>query len=171
MPPARTLTPGYVVSYPNRAKASSKTARTAVILILLISVVLMLLVTIGGWSELEGLTALNFVWCAVYLVFAFYIARWARGLLPIAAALAVLLLVISLISGTGSSGTSWFDRSRAGFALPQSLFGGAGLSPDTLGVITLALVPVQALLVLFAMRAFLQGWNVELEIPAPATRP
>jgi hypothetical protein len=166
MAPARTLTPGYVVSYPNRAKAASKAARATVIVILLVSVVLMLLVTVGGWSKLEGLTAFNFAWSAVYLVIAFYVARWARGLLPIAAALGALLLVTSLISGTGATGTSWFDRARAGFALPQSLFGGPGLSPDTLGVITLALVPVQALLVIFAMRAFLQGWNVELEVPA-----
>ena len=76
----------------------------------------MLILTIGGWSKLQGLKPVNFVWCLVYLVFAFYIARWARGLLPIAAALAILLLIIAVIAGTGIAGTSWFDRNHAGFA-------------------------------------------------------
>ena len=70
-----------------------------------------------------------------------------------------------MIAGTGVSGTSWFDRSHAGFAGAQSLFGGAGLSPGTLGTVTLLIAPVQVLLIFFAMRGFAQGWNVELEVP------
>jgi hypothetical protein len=138
-----------------------------VIVILLASVALVLAVTIGGWSDLEGLTGVNIAWCAIYLAIAYYVSRWKRGLLPIAAALAVLLAAIALIAGTGAFGTSWFDRAREGFAAPQSLFGGGGLDPDTLGVLTLAIAPVQALLVLFAMRGFAQGWNVEREVPSP----
>ena len=88
-----------------------------------------MLITIGGWSKLQGLKPVNFVWCLVYLVIAFFIWRWARGLLPIAAALAILLLILAVIAGTGLAGTSWFDRNHAGFAPPQSLFGGRGLSP------------------------------------------
>lgn len=166
MPAVRTLTPGYVVSFPNREKPASNATRWIVVAILLVSVVLMLLVTIGGWSELAGLTAVNFIWCLAYVVIAVFVGRWARGLLPIAAALGLLMLAISLIAGTGIAGTSWFDRSRAGFAAPDSLFGGTGLSADTLGAITLALAPVQALLIFFAMRGFRQAWNVELEVPA-----
>ncbi len=166
MPAVRTLTPGYVVSFPNREKPASNATRWIVVAILLVSVVLMLLVTIGGWSELAGLTAVNFIWCLAYVVIAVYVGRWARGLLPIAAALGLLMLAISLVAGTGIAGTSWFDRSRAGFAAPDSLFGGTGLSADTLGAITLALAPVQALLIFFAMRGFRQAWNVELEVPA-----
>ena len=135
-------------------------------LILLVSVVLMLIVTIGGWSKLQGLKPVNFAWCIVYLIIAFYIcARWARGLLPIAAALAILLLILALIAGTGISGTSWFDRSHAGFASADTIFGGTGLDPDTLGLVTLLIAPVQALLILFAMRGFAQGWNVEVDVP------
>ena len=133
--------------------------------ILLVSVVLVLAVTLGGWSELEGMTAIDFGWCAVYLTIAYYVVRWKRGLLPIAAALAVLLAAIALIAGTGLFGTSWFDRARAGYAPPRSVFGGEGLSADTLGVLTLAIAPVQALLALTALRAFGQGWNVEVEAP------
>ena len=58
----------------------------------------------------------------------------------------------------------------AGFAEAQSLFGGTGLSADTLGTITLLLIPVQVLLIVFAMRAFAQGWNVEQEVPIEEAR-
>jgi hypothetical protein len=165
VPQERNLQPGYTVIYPNRDKATSKVTKSIVVAILLISVALMLIVTIGGWSKLQGLKPVNFAWCIVYLLFAFYISRWARGLLPIAAALAVLLLIIALIAGLGASGTSWFDRSHTGFADPKLLFGGKGLSPDTLGLFTLLIAPVQVLLIIFAMRGFSQGWNVEVEVP------
>jgi hypothetical protein len=162
----RTLTPGHVVVYPNREKASSKTTKAIVVLIMLVSVVLMLIVTIGGWSKLQGLKPVNFVWILAYLIMGFYIfRRWARGLLPITAGLAILLLMMSVIAGLGASGTSWFDRSDAGFAGAQSLFGGAGLSANVLGLFTLLIAPVQVLLIFFAMLGFAQGWNVEVEVP------
>jgi len=167
----RTLTPGYVVVYPNREKASSKLMKSVVVLILLISVGMLLIVTIGGWSQLEGMKPLNFIWCIAYLIIAFYVwFRWARGLLPIAAGLAILMLMIAIVAGFGLSGTSWFDRSHPGFAPAQSLFGGNGLSADTLGIVTLLLIPVQVLLIVFAMRAFAQGWNVEQEVPIDEAR-
>src|SRR5262249_51219285 len=98
--------------------------KLVVVLLLAVSVVLMLAITVGGWSELQGLKAVNFVWCFVYAMMAFYIWRWSRGLLPIAGALGILLLIIAVIAGTGLSGTSWADREHAGFAAAQSLFGG-----------------------------------------------
>jgi len=166
VPPPRNLRPGYTIVYPNREKASSKATKAIVVLLLLVSVALMLIVTIGGWSKLQGLKPVNFAWCISYLLIAYYVARrWTRGLLPIAAALAILLLILALIAGTGVSGTSWFDRSDPGFAAPQTLFGGQGLGPDTLGVVTLLIAPVQVLLIFFSMRGFAQGWNVELEVP------
>ena len=167
----RTVTPGYAVVFPNREKAASKTMKAVVTLILLISVGLLLIVTIGGWSQLEGMKPLNLVWCIAYLVLAYYIfVRWARGMLPIAAGLAVLLLMVALVAGLGLSGTSWFDRSHAGFASAQSLLGGAGLSAKTLGTVTLLIVPVQVLLIIVALQAFAQGWNVEQEVPLDEAR-
>jgi lysylphosphatidylglycerol synthetase-like protein (DUF2156 family) len=164
---SRTLTPGYVVVYPNREKPASVTTKAVVIALLVVSVLLMLIVTIGGWSKLEGMKAVNFFWCLAYLVLAFFIAtRWARGLLPIAAALAVLLLLVALVAGIGVTGTSWFDRNSFGFGAPQTLFGGQGLGPDLLGLITLLLAPIQVLLIFFAMMGFAQGWNIEVEVPA-----
>jgi nitric oxide reductase large subunit len=165
MPRERHLPPGYTIIYPNRDKAGSKSTKAIVVLILLVSIVLMLIVTIGGWSKLQGLKPVNFAWCIVYLIFALYITRWNRGLLPIAAALGILLLIISLIAGVGAAGTSWFDRNHAGFAGAHTLFGGSGLTPDELGLFTLLIAPVQLLLIIFAMYGFAQGWNVELEVP------
>jgi hypothetical protein len=170
MPPVRHLPPGYTVIQPNREKAVCKTTKFIVVVILLVSVGLMLAVTIGGWSKLQGLKPVNFAWCIIYLIIAFYVNRWNRGLLPIAAALAILLLVLALIAGTGVSGTSWFDRAHDGYSAPQSLFGGTGLSPNTLGLLTLLIAPVQVLLVFFAMRGFAQGWNVELEVTIEEAR-
>ncbi len=170
MPPQRNVRPGYVVVYPNRGKAASKTTKAIVVFLLVASVVLMLLVTIGGWSKLQGLKPVNIIWCLVYLVIAYYVARWNRGLLPIAAALAILLLILAVIAGTGLSGTSWFDRDHFGFAAPQTMFGTKGLSPDLLGAITLIMAPVQLLLIIFAMQGFSQGWNVEQEVPEDEAR-
>jgi len=167
MPQGKTLTPGYVVTYPNREKPTSKTTKAIIVLIALISVALMLIVTIGGWSKLQGMKPINFVWCIAYLIIAYYVStRWARGLLPILSALAILLLIMSVVAGVGAAGTSWFDRNSSGFAGAQSLFGGGGLSPDMLGLFTILIAPVQALLIFFAMVGFAQGWNVEVEVPS-----
>jgi hypothetical protein len=78
--------------------------------------------------------------------------------------------MVALVAGIGLSGTSWFDRSHDGFAATHSLLGGKGLSADTLGAVTVLLVPVQVLLVLFALSAFAQGWNVEQEVPIEEAR-
>jgi len=140
--------------------------KAVVAIILLASAALMLIVTVGGWSKLQGLKGVNLVWAVLYVVLAFYIwARWARGMLPMAAALGILLLILAVIAGTGLAGTSWFDRSSSGFGSAHSLFGGGGLSANVLGTVTVLLIPVQALLIFFAMLGFKQGWNVEMEVP------
>ncbi len=118
--------------------------------LLIASVALMMILTVGGWSKLQGMKPVNFVWSAVYLTVAFYILRWNRGLLPIAAALAMLLLIIAVIAAFGLDGTSWFDRSHHGFAAARSLFGGAGLTTDVLGDDHVLLIPVEAALIVFA---------------------
>jgi len=160
------------ITYPNRDSVASRATKAVVALILIASVALMLAVTIGGWSKLEGMTPVDLIWCLAYLLIAYFVARrWARGLLPVAAALALLLLVVSLIAGIGGAGTSWFDRNQSGFAPAQTLFGGAGLRPDTLGLLTLLIAPIQILLILFAVRGFTQNWNVQVEVAGPKPRP
>ena len=76
----RNIRPGYTVIHPNRDKAACKLTRILIVAILLGSVALMLILTIGGWSKLQGLKPINFVWCLVYLIMAYYVLRWARDL-------------------------------------------------------------------------------------------
>jgi hypothetical protein len=142
---------GVTIEHPNRAKASSKATKAIVILLLLVSAGLVLIVTIGGWSALEGAKALQIGYIAVYLVIAFYVARWNRGVLPVAAALAIILLIFAAVSGP-----AWFERDKTGFTDPA-------LDADVLGLVTLLIVPVQVLLIVFAMQGFAQAWNVEVE--------
>jgi len=156
--PAGPRAPGdVVITHPNRDKAEVQATRATVVLLLLVSAALVLIITIAGWNVLEGAVVAQLAYVAIYLTLAFYAARWNRGVLPIAAVLAVLLAIFSLVAAPG-----WFDRDKAGFAAPDLL--DAGL----LGVLTLLIIPVQVLLVTFAMRGFKQGWNVELERRDPA---
>jgi hypothetical protein len=166
----RNVRPGYAVIHPNRDKAICKITKLVIIGILLASIALMLIVTIGGWSKLQGMKPVNFIWMLLYVLAAVYIARWARGLLPMAAALAILLAIIAAIATLGLAGTSWFDRSSSGFGAAQSLFGGKGLTPDELGTLTLLLIPVELALIIVSMAGFAQGWNVEIEVPMEEAR-
>jgi hypothetical protein len=149
-----------VVVRPNRDKAAAKTTKVIVILLLLASAALVAIVTVGGWSKLQGAQAVQIAYILVYLLMAFYVARWNRGVLPVAAALAIILGIFAAIAGPG-----WFDRDKAGFGHPDSLFGGQGLDVNLLGFITLLIVPVQALLIAVAMQGFRQNWHVEIEMP------
>jgi hypothetical protein len=129
----------------------AQATRATVVLLLLASAALILIVTIGGWGTLEGDIPILLAYAAVYLLMAFFVGRWSRGVLPMAAALALLMFVFALVAAP-----SWFARDKAGFAEPA-------LPASLLGVITLAIIPVQILLIAFAMRGFQQGWNIELE--------
>ena len=141
-----------VIYHPNREKADSKAMKSIVVLLLVVSAALVLVITIGGWSALQGAQPFAFVYAFLNLLFAFYVSRWNRGLLTVAAAMAVLYGVLALIAGP-----SWFARDKAGFADPA-------LDPGMLGLLTFVLVPVQALLVVVCARAFNQRWNVEIEV-------
>jgi len=142
---------------PNRDKAASKATKAVVILLLLASAGLMVIVTFGGWSKLAGMQPIDIAYILVYLIMAYYVARWNRGVLPIAAALAIILGIFAAIAGP-----AWFDRDKTGFADPA-------LPAGVLGLITLLIVPVQVLLIAFAMRGFQQAWNVEVEVPEGET--
>jgi hypothetical protein len=140
-----------IITHPNRDKAVVQATRATVVLLLLASAALVLIVAIGGWSVLWGAKPIQIGYVIVYLTLAFYAARWNRGVLPVAAVLAVLLLIFALVAGPG-----WFARDKTGFAQPS-------INAGLLGVLTLLLVPLQMLLIAFAMRGFRQGWNVEQE--------
>jgi hypothetical protein len=151
---------GYVIERPNREKASSKTTRAIVVALLLASAAAMLIVMLGGWSALQSGAVLQLAYVVIYIGMAYYIAHWNRGPLPVAAALAIILGIFAVIAGP-----DWFARDKDGFSTPDSVFGSTGLDSQTLGVITLLLVPLQALLIFFSGQAFRQDWHVEVERP------
>jgi presenilin-like A22 family membrane protease len=150
---------GVIITHPNRDKPVVQATRATVIFLLLASAALVMIVTIGGWNVLQGMIPVQIGYVIVYLTLAFYAARWNRGVLPVASALAVLLAIFALVAGP-----AWFARDKTGFAQPS-------LDAGLLGLLTLLIVPLQMLLVAFAMRGFQQGWNVELERRSQAAPP
>ena len=139
------------IDRPNRRKASSKATKAIVALLLVASAVLMIIISIGGWGTLEGAKLLQIAYILIYLVMAFLVMRWNRGVLPLAAALAIVLLIFAAVAGP-----EWFARDKDGFNDPA-------LNENVLGLVTFIIVPVQIFLIAFAMRGFQQAWNVEVE--------
>jgi hypothetical protein len=149
--PGMAATDHLVIERPNRRKAASRITKVLVVLLLLVSAALMLVVTLGGWDQLQGAKALQIGYIAVYLLMAVLVARWNRGVLPVAAALAIVMAIFAAIAGP-----AWFERDKEGFADPA-------LDASLLGLVTLLIVPVQVLLIVAAMQGFRQAWNVEVE--------
>jgi hypothetical protein len=135
--------------YPNRDLPESQQTKVIVALLLIASAALIAIVTIGGWDKLQGAKPVNIFYVLVYLLFAYYVSRWNRGVLPVASALSVILIIFCAVAAP-----AWFARDKDGFdspALPEPL----------LGFLTLGLIPLALLLIVFAMRGFQQHWNVE----------
>jgi hypothetical protein len=146
---------GYELWHPNREKAESKTTKAIVAVVLLVSAALLVIITLGGWERLQSTTVglMTIGWAVLYVVFAFLIMRWNRGVLPVAAALAVLMIIFAAVAAGG-----WFARDKPGLDSPA-------LPEDLLGLLTLIVIPVQLLLLIVAMIGFNQAWNVEEERP------
>jgi hypothetical protein len=137
------------VWHPNREKAVVKATRLLVIVLLLVTIGLLLLITLGGWSELVGLRPVQAFFILIFAVLVFFALRWSRGMLPMASAFALLLAIFAAVGAAG-----WFERSKSFYASP--------LLPGTLvGLLVVLLIPVEVLLIVVAMRGFSQGWNVE----------
>jgi hypothetical protein len=150
---AGAIRPGYELWRPNREKPEAKSARALVVFLLLVSAGLALVIILGGWTRLEGGKIFALLFVAVYVLFAFLVARWNRGVLPVASALAIILAIFA-----GIAAPAWFDRAKDGLSDPA-------LPPDLLGLLTLLMVPVQVILIAVAMVAFNQEWHVEEERP------
>ena len=148
---AGAIRPGYELWRPNREKPEAKSAKALVVFLLLVSAGLALVITLGGWSRLEGGKIFALLYIAVYVLFAFLVSRWNRGVLPVASALAIILAIFS-----GIAAPAWFDRAKDGLSSPA-------LPEELLGLLTLLLVPVQVILIAVAMVAFNQDWHVEEE--------
>jgi len=144
-----------VITHPNRDKPVVQATRATVILLMLATAGLIAIVTIGGWAVLQAAKPIEIIYALIYVTMAVLAVRWNRGVLPVSAVLAVLLAIFALVAGP-----SWFSRDKTGFEQPA-------LNAGLLGVLTLLIVPLQVLLVAFAMRGFQQGWNVEVEQRRP----
>jgi tellurite resistance protein TehA-like permease len=148
--------PGYELWRPNREKAGSVTTKLVIVLLLLATAVLAAIITIGGWSLLKGGGGMGAV-CAIYAIlyafFAYRVFRWSRGILPLAAALSMILAIFCAV-GAGS----WFERDKAGF-------NEAALSSSLLGTLVVILGLLQLVLIGFALFGFNQEWHVEEERP------
>jgi hypothetical protein len=139
------------VEHPNRRRAASKATRLLVIVLLLASAAVVAIISIGGWSTLEGAKPIQVLFILVYLVFAIFVARWSRGVLPMIAGLAIILGIFAVVAAP-----AWFDRAKDGFTNPA-------LDSDLLGFLCALLIPLQLALIIVAMQGFRQGWNVEVE--------
>ena len=110
MPQSLQVRDGYELWHPNREKAESKTTKAIVAFVLLISAALLVIITLGGWERLQSTTVgvMTIAWAALYVLFAFLVMRWNRGVLPVAAALAVIMIIFAAVAAN-----DWEDGSRS----------------------------------------------------------
>lgn len=126
--------------------------KAGVVMLLLASAALIALVLIGGWEVMAGAVIVAVAYVLIYLVMAFFVARWSRGVLPMAAGLAIIFTTFAAVAAP-----AWFARDKDGLDDPL-------LPAGLLGLLTLVTIAVQVLLIVFAMRAFQQEWSIEVEV-------
>lgn len=139
------------IEHPNRDKASSKLVRLVVIVLLVASALLLMVLSFGGWEKMAGAKPLQIFYIVLYLVLAVMVVRWSRGVLPLAAALAIILAIFAAVSAPG-----WYSRANDGFAETT-------LGAELLGFLCFVLAAVQLALIVAAMVGFGQAWSVEVE--------
>jgi peptidoglycan/LPS O-acetylase OafA/YrhL len=146
--------PGYELWRPNREKAEAVTTKFVIVFLLLVTAVLAVLVGITGFSLMSGGTAIaviTVIYGILYAFFAFLVVRWNRGILPVVAALSIILAIFCAVGAD-----SWFERDKSGFE--------HGLLPVTLiGLFVIIIALVQLLLIVAALYGFNQEWQVEEE--------
>ncbi|MEX2108257.1 MAG: hypothetical protein WD827_05175 [Solirubrobacterales bacterium] len=148
--------PGYELWHPNREKAEVVTTKFVVALLMAATSVVAALVTIGGFSLLSGgggMGVVCLVFVALYAFFAYLVTRWSRGILPVAAALSMILAIFCAVGAN-----SWFARDKTGFDE-------ATLPVPVIGLLLVILGLLQILLIAAAFYGFSQDWHVEEERP------
>lgn len=151
------VTPGYELWHPNREKADVITTKFVVAFLMLATAVIAALVTIGGFSLLDGggaMGALCLIFALLYAFFSYLVGRrWSRGILPVAASLSTILAIFCAVGAN-----SWFARDKTGFEdalIPVSL----------IGLLVIILMLLQIILVVACFYGFSQDWHVEEERP------
>jgi hypothetical protein len=146
---------GYELWRPNRERADAKTTRFIVAFVLLVCAGLLLIIVFGGWKRLESPSVgiMTIAWAALYIFFAFLVIRWNRGVLPVAASLAIIMAIFAAIAAP-----AWFARDKPGLSSPA-------LPEDLLGLLCVLVIPASILLIIVSMVGFNQEWHVEEERP------
>jgi len=148
--------PGYELWRPNREKAESVTTKVVLVILLAATSIIAVIVAISGFSLMSGGTGMalvTLIYGLLYAFFAFLVARWNRGILPVAAALSMILAIFCAVGAD-----SWFARDKAGFD--------EGLIPSPLiGLLVVILAILQLILIAVALYGFNQNWHVEEERP------
>ena len=150
------LRPGYELWHPNREKAEVITTKFVIVLLMAATAGLATLITITGFSLLSGGGGMGIV-CVIYILlyafFAYRVARWSRGVLPVAASLSMILAIFCAVGAD-----SWFARDKAGFDE-------AMIPVPIIGLLVIILALLQILLIAAAFYGFSQDWHVEEERP------
>jgi hypothetical protein len=148
--------PGYELWRPNREKTESVTTRFVLVFLLAATAALAALIAITGFSLMTGgggMGVISLIYAALYAFFAFLVFRWSRGILPVAAALSMILAIFCAVGAN-----SWFARDKAGFD--------EGLLPSpVIGTLVVILALLQLVLIAAALYGFNQNWHVEEERP------
>jgi hypothetical protein len=148
--------PGYEVWHPNREKADVITTKFVIVFLMLATAGIAALVTITGFSLLNGGSGMGVVCLIIaglYALFAYRVARWSRGVLPVAASLSMILAIFCAVGAD-----SWFARDKAGFEE-------AMIPVPLIGLLVIVLLLLQIVLIAAAFYGFSQDWHVEEERP------
>src|SRR5215218_561968 len=148
--------PGYELWHPNREKAEVVTTKFVIVFLMAATAAIAALVTIAGFSVMTGgagMGAICLIYAVLYAFFAYRTARWSRGVLPVAAALSMILAIFCAVGAD-----SWFNRDRGGFEE-------AAFSSSLVGLLVVVLGLLQIVLIAAVLYAFNQEWHVEEERP------
>jgi hypothetical protein len=148
------VTPGYELWHPNREKPAVITTRLVIIFLMLATAGIAAVITIAVFSLLDGGTTVRIlclIYAGLYVLFAFRVARWSRGVLPVAASLSTLLAIFC-----AAGANSWFARDKPGFE-------GAAIPVSVIGLLVVILMLLQLVLIVAAFYGFSQEWHVEEE--------
>ena len=150
------VTPGYELWHPNREKADVIATKRVIVLLMAATAAIAALITITGFSLLSGgagMGAFCLIYAGLYALFANLVSRWSRGVLPVAAALSVILAIFCAVAAN-----SWFARDKAGFE--EAL-----IPVPLIGLLVIVLALLQIVLSAAALYGFNQNWHVEEERP------
>ena len=150
------VTPGYELWHPNREKTEVVTTKFVIAFLMLATAVIAGIVTIAGFSLIDGGSSMGVVcliYALLYAFFSFLVVRWSRGILPVAASLSTILAIFCAVGAN-----SWFARDKAGF--DEAL-----IPASAVGLLVIVLMLIQIVLVVACFYGFSQDWQVEEERP------